>query len=792
MQIYPNNALEQLDFPRLLRDISEFTAGAQAQEAIMALQPSDNLSRIERHFSCIRYFMSEAGHDRYLELKAYDVPAELHHCFSIEGYVLTKTGFLNVRHVLDNGHAVSAFFNRSMEENENVQIPFANFSDTTDLRKELHNIMDEYGEIKPTASETLMSITKKITKKQSEISTVFERIAKQSRSQGLLSDINESYRNGRRVLALPAENKRKLTGIIHGESESGKTVFIEPQAVTEVNNELFQLEIDRQKEEYKILQKLSENLRLHEVEVTEAIDILIEVDESRAKAMYSMKRDFEIPIFDPEIHVHLKAAFHPHLETHLKAEGKSIVKNNIILHGNNHILLLSGPNAGGKSVSLKTIAFAQLMFQCGLPVPAEGDSRMRLYSKLALDMGDNQSIEDDLSTYSSHLQHMRHMLEIADEHTLILIDEFGTGTDPRVGGALAESILDRFLKQHSTAVITTHYSNLKTYAHKMRGIVNGSMSFDMEKISPTYTLQIGKPGSSFAFEIAKRMGLPDDVIELARKKAGTQVYEMEKLLSQLTYEKEAISKKTEEIKQQERDLKTLTQTYTQLKSQLDIQRKKYKAERNEEMAKLKAENIKVLEGMIKEYKSLANTEKEINEKLELEKAEQMVQIEKARTLNREAHQMSGQWLQKEDLEVGAFVRIRDTDSSGKIISLGKKAARVAIGPLTVDVPFKNLVKAGTPLDVNRQRSIQYDKPQDNIPSRLDIRGMSFKEAEGILTQYFDDALVRHMHQVEILHGRGNGVLRKLVVKVAREFKDIRDVSHPEEDAGGEAMSIVTF
>jgi len=506
MIIYPHNALDQLNFSQLLDEISELAIGIPAKSAIEKIKPTTSLQMVESSLKRIHFFYAQMQADRYIQLVQYGIPEDLHRCLEIEGYVLSKAAFLSVRNMLENTIEINKYFDLSQQDDEVVSVPFNAIPDLSAFYKSLVDVMDEVGNIKPTASEALLSISKKIQRKQSEISTVFEKFAKQYRNEGLLSEIGESYRNGRRVLALPAENKRRISGIIHGESESGKTVFIEPQGVTEVNNALFQLELDKQKEEYKILQSLSAGLSAVGYDMINAADILVDFDTHYAKAAYGWKRKFEIPRFDPEKSIYLSQAFHPHLESHLREEGKDVVKNDIILHGKNRLLLLSGPNAGGKSVLLKTVAFNQLLFQCGLTVPAEGDSRFRFYKKMALDMGDNQSIEDDLSTYSSHLTHMREMLTMADEETLILIDEFGTGTDPRVGGALAESILHQFVKRGVTAVITTHYSNLKSYAHKMRGIVNGSMSFDMEQLSPTFLVQIGKPGSSFALKLPNEWG----------------------------------------------------------------------------------------------------------------------------------------------------------------------------------------------------------------------------------------------------------------------------------------------
>ncbi len=792
MHIYPDNALEQLDFYRLLRSMADFAAGMPGKRLIEEIRPVSKKEEILISLSRHQFFLLELDEGRYLQLIEYNEIESLHHALEIEGFVLTKKSFLALRQSLDNAVNINNYFDKALESDDVTRVPFNRFSDLSALRKSLHNAIDESGEILPQASEELMAISKRIAKKQSEITSVFEKFAKQYRSQGLLSEIGESYRNGRRVLALPTENKRKISGIIHGESESGKTVFIEPQAVTEVNNALFSLEQEKQREEYKVLQRLSDELRIYGPQVIETVELLALIDKYYACSVYCFKRGFSVARQDDRVALHVIESYHPHLEDHLVKENKKVVKNSLVLHGQNKMLLLSGPNAGGKSVLLKTIAINQLLFQCGLPTPCDQESKFFVFKKLALDIGDNQSIEDDLSTYSSHLEHMRNFLEMCDRSTLLLIDEFGTGTDPRVGGALAESILHQFVKRGSTAIITTHYSNLKSYAHKMKGIVNGSMSFDMEKLQPTYSVQVGKPGSSFAFEIAERMGLPKQIIAQARKKAGNQVYEMEKLLSQLMHEKEIIATKKVEIQKQEQELKRLTSSYTELKSKLDIQRKKYKAERKEELARLRAENVRELEKKLNEFKKLAETEESIQAELEAQKDKQVEEIKSAKTLHEEAYRLSGEWVNRDDLNIGDYVQIRETDSMGKILGLEKKVARVAVGALSVDVPYESLVKASNPIEIKSQRSIQYSRPNTTIPSRLDIRGMSFKEAKEVLVKYFDDALVRHMHQVEILHGRGNGVLRKLVRQVARDYKEVSELRHPEEEAGGEGMTIIRF
>lgn len=792
MKIYPDQALSQLRLADVLQWVAERASGLPAQEYIRQMIPTSSLRAIEQQLIQVDFLCQGILFDTHLTLASYLWPDEINRCLTIEDYVLNVEDIHQLIIVLENLKSWHTYLTKVAEADWRRPSPFEEVVMPHELYHSLIRVIDDRGQVRSDASPELQHIDRQIDKKRGEISHLFNRIAKEYRTQGLLSEFQESFKNGRRVLALPVENKRKIPGVIHGDSDSGRTVYIEPQEVTLLNNAIYQLELDRQKEIYRLLKDLCTSIRLHDDSIPHIAELICVVDIANAIAQTAIQQAWAIPQVDPQGTFHLKAAFHPILKHHLERHGRSIVENDIVLYNQNRILILSGPNAGGKSIMLQTVALTQIMFQCGLPIPASVDSKMRVYETIALDFGDNQSLDDDLSTYSAHLYAMKSMLSLANDQALLLIDEFGTGTDPKVGGALAESILHSFVKSGASAVITTHYSNIKAYANKTRGVVNGSMSFDMDKLMPTYNIQIGKPGSSFAFEIAQRVGLPDDIIRSARKTAGNQVYEMEKLLSQLNYEKQLIEEKLIDIRRKENELQYLQSTYTSLKKELDIQRKKYKAERKEELAKLKAKNIQYLEDSLSQIKLENQSIEQVEDILRAEKNSQMQAVQSAQQLDQEAQQLSGEWLDEKDLTVGDYVRIRDTQTTGQVLSIDKKKVRLSSGAMIVDTAISKLQKINPPIQQKSSRSIQYEKKDKTVPSRIDIRGMTFKEAEQLLLHYIDDALIQQMNMLEVVHGRGNGVLKKLVQRVVNSYAQPISISHPDEEAGGDAVSYLRF
>ena len=789
MHIYPASTLDDLNFSHITEGIASYCAGERSKEQANNLFPGTEILPIERSLSLIDYLgrQFEAGNN--IQLDEYEESEDLDRCMRIEDYQMTREGFRNLIVILKNIQEIDNFLKRALEIEAAPEDLFPVKELPLILIEKMEQIFDIDFSIKGDASSELLRLYKSVHRKENDLSTIFNRLAKKYKTEGLLSDIEESHKNGRRVLALPVENKRQIGGVIHGESESGKTIYLEPQAVTEVNNAIFRLRMEIHREENRILKELSKDVFLHSTEIQLAREALIHFDFTRAKTLFAIKNGLNLPQISVEPTIHLQDAFHPILVSRLKSEEKEIVLNDIILYGQNRILLISGPNAGGKSVLLKTLVFAQLLFQCGLPVSASEQSRMSVFSNLFVDIGDKQSIDSDLSTYSSHLLNMKHVLESADAQSLIILDEFGTGTDPRVGGALAESMLHSMNRSGAFGIITTHYSNLKAFATRTRGIVNGSMNFDMKQLAPTYALTIGRPGSSFAFEIAKRIGLPEKVIEQAKRNAGTETYKMEQLISGLMSEKQSIEERTASLEQQEKQLKLLRNSYDQLKKELDIMRKRSKSERKTELARQKAEQQEKLEALLHEIREKESKEAALKA-IKKAKEEQEREIREVKKIRESIFKEEGTWAEAKDLKIGDFVLIRDTDTKGKVIKVGKDKARVESGILTLDVPYSNLMKVKQPLEIKRTRSVSYDYEKKKVPARLDIRGLPAREAEEVIVKYIDSVVAAEQYMVEIIHGKGNGILKKIVSTILQQYKEVESYYHPPMEQGGDGVTCV--
>lgn len=707
-----------------------------------------------------------------------------------EGSVLELEQVVGLKNVLSIYEEILKVWKKDSEERSSLY-PFlhqlsSQHPSLSHVLSAIDRVVDVDGTVRDDASEGLIAIRRKQRRLQGSISTAFSKALK--KNSGFLIDSQESLRNGRRVLAVKAENKRQIDGLIHDESSTGKTVFIEPQEVIVLNHQVFELQLEEKKEIFKIIRDLCAILRQDLEAIGEAEKLVIEFDVIRAKAQLAVRMEAEMPEVLEGPHMEWLEARHPLLFLKNKELGKETVPSDFTLFGKNRILLISGPNAGGKSISLKTCALLQHMVQFGLLVPCNEQSKAGIFRSIMVDIGDQQSIENDLSTYSSRLKKMAQMLDTADGNTLICIDEFGSGTDPTTGGALAESMLKAFLLRGCYGIITTHYSNLKVFAFKNQGIVNAAMNFDEEALTPTYKLTIGKPGSSFAFEIAQKMKLPAAVIQGAKKRLGSKRVKVEDLLVAIQAEKNALEKELEGLKNKEAQLDKLIKTYSDLKGQLDYQRKKLKLQSRERKLSIESEYNRKLEQTIHE----------LRKEKKLEKAQELAaeQRHKKVNLSEEVAQLQEEIFEEEkstqdSISKNDFVRMRNGDVTGQVEDIQKGIASVLFGGLRIQVPLKDLTKVKEPIhQVKKGVYTDIQKKSNSFKTRIDIRGLKMEDAKQILQNYMDEAVVVGVSRLEIVHGKGNGILRKVVKEKAREYKEITEITHPKPEEGGDGISIV--
>jgi len=510
----------------------------------------------------------------------------------------------------------------------------------------------------------------------------------------------------------------------------------------------------------------------------------------RAKALFARVYDGSKPNLSDESAFHLKEAYHPLLQIMNGEQQKKTVPFDLYLNECKRILVISGPNAGGKSVTLKALGLNQLMLQSGMLVPVDDDSIFYIYNKIMIDIGDQQSLEGDLSTYSSRLIHMKTFIDKSDKKSLVLMDEFGSGSDPKMGGAIAEGVLDKLVKKNCFALITTHYSNIKNYAYKSKNILNGAMLFDKEALKPTYTLKTGQPGSSFAFEIANKIGLGKDILNYAKTKAGKDSETVDRLLIDLQDEKKQLDEQLLKSFDEQHRLKKLIKNYEQMKDELDVRRKKLKLEAREKTYLNISDAEKEMHKLLKELKQEKNLEKA---KVAIEK----VKASKKMTRN-EISGLSNEVFKKEvekvkNLEVGQYVKLRSGGEPGKVVSFDEKRVKLEMGLLQFEVPRSELIMSNVPIDT-KTKSILMDTVYNTaaLESKLDIRGYTKQEAIDAIQEFLDNSLLSSATQLKILHGKGSGVLRKVLWSKAKEYKDIKKIWHPADEFGGGGVTFIAF
>ncbi|MCB0579570.1 MAG: endonuclease MutS2 [Phaeodactylibacter sp.] len=793
MQLLPRDLYEKLEFDKVLELLEKECLGELGVETVKGLRPADDISLIERSLNEAREFRLSMDENDHFPIFSYSVVSEELRMLEVEGYVLPEEGLRNIRNVLVFTHRIFRFFKGARRETypalyENIR----ELSFDKALIESIEKVVDEDGNIRPDASPELLRIRRQIQARQKELERQFRIIINEYRNKGWLSDNIESFRNGRRVLSVPSEHKRKIRGIIHDESTTGKTAFIEPEAIIEINNDIFDLETEERREIYRILRELSAELRPYVPQIRIYQDVLGHFDFVQAKARLAQQMQAVQPKLFDKPHFGIQQGRHPLLYLKNKRLEKKTVPFDFQLLGNNRILMLSGPNAGGKSITLKSVGLMQLMLQSGLLVPMDEGSEMGVFHKMFADIGDQQSIEDDLSTYSSRLENMRNFLEQADRNTLVLIDEFGSGTDPKIGGAIAEAILVELNYKKVFGVITTHYSNLKVFAFKAKGIVNGSMYFDKESLSPTYELQVGRPGSSYAYEIAEKSGLSKKVLDYAKHRTGKNEKAVDQLLVDLQQEKQELESKLQEMKDREDKLDKLIKNYEQLHRELEFRRKKMKLELKEQALQQAARDNKEMERLVREIKEQQNIEKAKEIAMQAREERQQLSEEVGGLREEIYYQPVAKEEKHKAIQVGDFVKLRTGGATGTVESIDRNKAVVTMGQMRMTIKLRDLQHARAPLEVQSSRSVQADTVAQTatFESKLDIRGMRYDEALKVVEDFVDQALISNTTSLQIVHGKGNGVLRNAVRKKLKEYNVDMDIWHPEQQQGGDGVTLV--
>ena len=758
----------------------------------------------------------------------------------LEGTHLEENEIFDLRRSLETIAAIVRFLDRGSDEGVYDYPTLHELTDGVltfpEIWRRIDQILDKYGKVKDSASPALADIRMQLHKAEGSVSRTLYSILRAAQSEGLVDkDVTPTVRDGRLVVPIAPGLKRKIKGIVHDESSTGKTVFVEPTEVVEANNRIRELEAEERREVVRILVDFTKLVRPYVNEIIYAYLLLAEIDFIRARAEFAVL----VGGIEPEVQaapvIDWISSRHPLLWLALKKQDKPVVPLDITLTRDRHILIISGPNAGGKSVCLKTVGLLQYMLQCGLSVPMSERSTVGVFKNLMIDIGDEQSIENDLSTYSSHLLNMKNMMRQANDGTLLLIDEFGTGTEPQIGGAMAEAVLNQFVKKQAWGVITTHYQNLKHYADSHDGIANGAMLYDRHEMRPLFQLAIGQPGSSFAIEIARKTGIPEEVIKEASEMVGSDYIQSDKYLQDIVRDKRYWENKRQNVHQREKELERTVARYEKEIADLEQSRKDILRKAKEQAEELLKESNKKIENAIREIREsqaekeetkrireelnefkagvseidakanddlIAKKIRQIQERKERHKKHKDEKAERERQAAAKLREAASKAAKKEgrNLEVGDSVKIRGLSTVGKIESMDGKNATVIFGGMRTKMPASRLEyvdmaeakkeDVAPVFNVSRETRETIDNRKLNFHQDLDVRGMRGDEALNAVMYFIDDACLVGMSRVRILHGKGNGILRQLIRQYLATVPSVTSFRDEHVQFGGAGITVV--
>ncbi len=819
--VYPENFESKIGFDKIRELLKNRCLSTLGKELVDQIHFSSNFKQLTFDLSLVNEFVVIIRETENFPTSYYFDLREALTKIRIEGRFLEVQELFDLKRSLETITGIVRFLKQTREE----QFPclkqlLAGVQVYPYVIERIDAILNKYGKIKDNASQELSRIRKELLSKQSGVSKRLQTILKKAQDDGLVEeDASVAIRDGRAVIPVSSSLKRRLSGIVHDESATGKTAYIEPAEVVEMNNEIRELEYAEMREIVKILTIFANDIRPYLPDLVKAYEFLGEIDFIRAKATYAIDTNGIKPYMENTCQLDWENAVHPLLMLALRRENRKVVPLNIRLTEQKHILLISGPNAGGKSVCLKTVGLLQYMLQCGLLIPVKESSTTGIFEKLFIDIGDEQSIENDLSTYSSHLMNMKFFLKNSNEKTLVLIDEFGTGTEPMLGGAIAESILSQLNSMNTFGVITTHYTNLKHFASSTEGIENAAMMYDSARMEPLFQLDIGKPGSSFAFEIARKIGLPEQILQDATEKIGKDHINFDKHLRDIVRDKRYWESKRQKIRKVEKSLDELADKYESDLSQLDKQRKEILLKARQEADQILAEANKRIENTIREIRE-SQAEKEKTKQIRAKLVEFKQEVEESAKIDDDLINQKIQKLKEkesrrnqkraekkpveekvkaiepDEWKPGDKVLMDGNQNIGEILELSEKNAVVAFGQLRTSVSRDKLQK----ISGNEAKKI-YNQTMPNInkglsekrlifKTEIDVRGQRAEEALQTIQAFIDDAIMLDFSELRILHGKGNGILKEMIRNYLKSEPAVKSFRDEHVQFGGAGITVV--
>lgn len=805
--IYPDNFEQKIEFDKVRQLISDRCLSPLGKEKVEEMHFSASFNEISPQlFQTEEFIRIREEEDAFPDDYFYDLRPVLRR-IRVAGSWIDQNALFELRRSLQTINAIVAFLRRDEEKTPRYPYLLAltgNVVTFPEITKKIDNILDGFGQMKDSASSRLSNIRRELTSTANGISKSLNAILRKAQAEGFVEkDVTPSMRDGRLVIPVSPSFKRKIKGIVHDESASGKTVFIEPAEVVEANNRIRELESDERREIIRILTDFTDYLRPYLADMLESYEFLAKIDFIQAKAAFAQMTGAIRPSLEDARLIDWVEAVHPLLYLSLKKQNRKTVPLNITLDVTNRILVISGPNAGGKSVCLKTVGLLQYMVQCGLLIPLKEHSKVGLFEDIFIDIGDEQSIENDLSTYSSHLMHMKFFEKNCSDHSLLLIDEFGSGTEPQIGAAIAEALLDRFNRHQAFGVITTHYQNLKHFANEHEGVVNGAMLYDRQEMQPLFQLSIGNPGSSFAVEIARKIGLPEEVIARAAEIVGSDYINMDKYLQDIARDRRYWERKRDEIRRERNRLEESVKKYETGLEEINKQKKEILTQAKRQAEQMLAESNARIENTIREIReSKADKEKtkQVRESLNRFREEVIA------TETEEKGLRSQKGLPKKNKQgavsietgqrpaAGDAVRIKGQASIGEVMEVHEKKAMVAFGMIKTTVDIDNLERvSNNQLKQEKKASNTRDLLHErklNFRPDIDVRGMRGDEALQAVIYFIDDAIQLGVTRVRILHGTGTGALRQIIRDYLATVNGVAHFQDEHVQFGGAGITVI--